>query len=149
MWENLPPFIFLIKKLTKILIALFLLPVLLVSTIGCGFILQNSGPIPISITTSSFLIAWDSDGETISDLPSGTSYFNLYYRELFSKDWIFLKSTIRNRNKVVVGISELGRNGNYEFGIEQVDNNGHSSEIHGSTDFSANPVGGWYLNLSD
>lgn len=129
----------------KYKIILFSLTLVLMINSGCSFFLQNSGPMPITVSMSSFLIAWDAEDESLGDLPSSTSYYNLYYRELFSKDWILLKSTMGNRTMVTVTVSELDGNGNYEFGIEQVYRNGRTSEIHGSTDFSAKPAGGWYL----
>jgi len=132
----------------KHIFILFTVLVLLTGS-GCSFFLQDSGPVPITVSTSSFFIAWDADGESLIDLPSSTDYFKLYYRELFAKDWIFLKSTMGNRSMVTVTVAELEGNGNYEFGIEQVYNNGRSSEIHGSTDFSAKPAGGWYLIVSN
>lgn len=116
---------------------------------GCSFFFQNSGPVPITVSTSTFFIVWNSEEESLSDLPSSTDYFKLYYRELFAKDWILLKSTRGKQSRVMVSVFELEGNGNYEFGIEQVYRNGRSSEIHGSTDFSAKPAGGWYLNVSD
>jgi len=116
---------------------------------GCSFFLQNSEPIPITVSTSSFLIAWDAEEESLNNLPSSTSHFNLYYRELFAKDWILLKSTEEDNEKMItVNVSELEGSGNYEFGIEQVYRNGRTSEIHGSTDFTAKPAGGWYLIVS-
>jgi hypothetical protein len=128
---------------------IFTITIVLMICSGCSFLLQSSGPVPITVSSNYFLISWDAEEEILSELPSSTSYFNLYYRKLFAKDWIFLKSTYGNKNIVTVNVSELRGNDSYEFGIEQVYKNGRTSEIHGSTDFTAKPAGGWYLIVSN
>ena len=130
---------------------IFILLITLIISVysGCSFFLKDSGPVPITVYTASFLIAWDAEEESLNNLPSSTSHFNLFYRELFAKDWILLKSTEEENEKMItVNVSELEGIGNYEFGIEQVYRNGRTSEIHGSTDFTAKPAGGWYLIVS-
>ena len=129
----------------------FRFTIILILTInsGCTFFFKNSGPLPIAVSTSSFLLAWDVDNESLTDLPSSTRYFNIYYRELFAKDWILLKSTNGNISSITVNDHEIEGSGNYEIGVEQVYKSGRTSEIHGSTDFSAKPAGGWYIVVSN
>lgn len=114
----------------------------------CKNMLQNNGPVPITVSRDTFNLSWDADTATIPDLPSSTDHFNLYYRELNAKRWLFLKTTSDNRCMTTLSAAAFDGNNSYELGVQQVYKNGRSSEIHGSTDFDARPAGGWYLLLS-
>lgn len=115
---------------------------------GCRNMLQQTGPLPIVVTRDFFLIAWDANEPSRPELPSSVSHFNIYYRELFSKRWILLDSTEgTSRRSTTISAGELVGNGRFEIGVQQAFCNGRTSEIHGSTDFSAKPAGGWYVLL--
>lgn len=130
----------------------FLMPLIILGLgslfmMGCRNMLQQVGPVPIIITRDSFLIAWDAKGTDQPELPSAISHYNIYYRELYGKKWIFLNTTLKAGRTTTISVHELGGGSEYEIGVQQVFRNGRTSVIHGSTDFYAKPAGGWYVLL--
>lgn len=107
------------------------------------------GAVPIIVSNDTFFIGWDSQEPSIASLPSSINSFNLYYRELYGRDWIYLKTTRHYTDFIVLSSQDFAGDGEYEIGIEEVYFNGEKSTIHKSTDFSASPAGGWYLVLRD
>ncbi|WP_319477608.1 hypothetical protein [Marispirochaeta aestuarii] len=108
----------------------------------------TSGLSPIYIARDSFLIGWEAEKPQIDELPSSVSHFNIYYRKLFQKKWILLKSTCGFRLSTTISVADLGGYDSYELGVAEVLNNGKIMEIHSSSDTSARPAGGWYLVIS-
>ena len=112
---------------------------------GCRFPLSyGKGPVPIEFRSSILSLSWDAENTGIEGVSSATSRFDLFYRELGSTGWIFLKSTPGSQSSVSVMHRELG-DGDFEFAVQAVYKNEKKSDLHGSTDFSAWPSGGWYV----
>jgi len=88
------------------------------------------------------VLAWDADYASIEGSASATVRYNIYYRELGTLSWTYLKSTPDENPTVIV--SRIGI-GSYEFAVQAVFRNGKQSDYHKSSDFSASPPGGWYL----
>ena len=121
-----------------------LISILFFSLMGCRFFISLSGPIPIEYSGSTLVIAWDNNESGIEGAPSTTAYFNIFYRELGEIEWKFLDATTDSQSTISIQYGTVG-NGDFEFAVQAVHNNEETSVLHCSSDFSAHPLGGWYV----
>ena len=131
------------SRVRRILLVI-VVTVALMSLTGCGFLLTASGPSPITVVGDLLSLSWDADQTSIPDTPSATAYFDLYYRRLGTLSWTHIHQTPDFRTAATILRGSLPP-GNYEFAVQAVYHNGRTSELHTSTDFTAWPPGGWYV----
>jgi len=134
-----------IRYMLKCMMVIFSTLLLLSS---CSNIFGNIGPLAVPIVTNSFILSWESGNSTLPGISSATEYFNIFYRDLYSKRTIFLEKTPDAECTKTFEVSELIGSGKYELGVQYVCKNGKTSEIHWSTDFDAKPAGGWYISIN-
>ena len=111
---------------------------------GCRWLLSNTGPVPIVVASDSIVLSWDSDNSQLAGQPSAVDYYNVYYRPYGTLEWRLLHATASNRSSTTIWSGELDF-GSYEFGVQEVYRDSRTSAIHGSSDFSSWPPGGWYV----
>lgn len=111
---------------------------------GCRFFLSLSGPIPVDYHEHTLTLSWENEHTEIEGTPVATAYFNVFYRDLGTTEWTFLQTTDDSQSSISIRHGSLG-DGDYEFAVQAVYNNGKTSALHCSSDFSAWPPGGWYL----
>lgn len=121
-----------------------LVPLLSVSLSGCRWLLSNFGPVPVVVAADFFVLAWDSDDPQPADQSSSVDHYNVYYRSIGAVDWVPLHATEDETPETIIRSSALDF-GSYEFAVEEVYNDGRTSELHSSSDFAAWPPGGWYV----
>lgn len=126
------------------LFALVAMALLVLSLSGCRWMLSNSGPVPVVVAADFFSLAWDSETAQLADQPSSVDHYNVYYRAYGTVDWVLLHATRGSRAGTTITSWELDF-GSYEFAVEEVYRDGSTSGMHGSSDFSAWPPGGWYV----
>lgn len=89
-----------------------------------------------------FDLAWDSDN------PSSDKQYNVYFRSTSSDKWIYMATTSGlledldwNERGIPVNEIPYGMpfSGSYEFGVEAIDYDNKKSELHKSTDSTADP----------
>lgn len=111
---------------------------------GCRWLLQEAGPVPIVVRSESVGLSWDPRDQTVPDLSSSVDHYRVYYRPYGTAQWVFLNATSGTETSTSITRGALDF-GTYEFGVREVYRNGSHSAIHGSSDFTAWPPGGWYL----
>ena len=126
------------------LFALVAIALLVLSLSGCRWMLSNSGPVPVVVAADSLGLAWDADDAQLGNQPSSVDHYNVYYRAYGTADWLLLRATKGSSPGTTITSSELDF-GSYEFAVEGVYRDGSTSGMHGSSDFSAWPTGGWYV----
>lgn len=124
-----------------------LLIVIVLVLTGCGIFGNAGGPEQYTMWGSEFVLQWEPPSEIGSGNTSFT--YTLYYREYpgsVTSGWTELGTAdASNRSRFRVDGLKLAP-GAYEFGIRTVDADGNSSDMHTSTDWSADPATGWILN---
>ena len=128
---------------SRIRVFLYIAAALVLS--GCPLPLSSSGgPLPYQYNKDALILAWDAEQTGIEGTLSATSHFDVYYRPYGKPVWIFIKSTPDFRNSISIMHDEVG-DGDFEFAVQAVYNSERTSDMHGSSDFSAWPAGGWYI----
>ncbi len=126
------------------LFALVAIALLVLSLSGCRWLLSNSGPVPVVVAADSLGLAWDVDDAQLGDQPSSVDHYIVYYRVYGTADWVLLHATEDGSPGTTITSSMLDF-GSYEFAVEEVYRDRSASGMHGSSDFSAWPTGGWYV----
>lgn len=132
----------LISSRTVAAIAVLLLAAATLSS--CQAILAQRGPARIVATGDTLTLSWDADQSAWPGSPSATEHFRVYVRPLGPGSWTFVRATQGFLPRITIHRFELAA-GDYEFAVQAVYNNGDRSTLHTSTDYSAWPPGGWYV----
>jgi hypothetical protein len=121
--------------------SLVCLPILWVS--GCR--LPSSGSYPIHTLSESIDLVWASPVE-LPVLPGHAIIrYNVYVREHGIGVWRQVGQASASVDPgIILHHSEIG-NGEFDFGVSAVYEDGRESALHASFDASAEPAGGWYL----
>jgi len=106
---------------------------------------EERGLVNVIVCQSdSIQILWDPPSN--SGYGGNVVYYELFYRIHGDIGWKLLEREI--------GISDLPGlylrheslgNGDFDFAVRSVSDNGNKSELHSSLDSTANPSSGWYL----
>ena len=119
-----------------------LITILLLSS--CKFFTYTDAPVEIQVKAERFTIAWDEPAPETSTTQNEIKTYKLYYRHYKSNEEFILLDEMRNLEYTVT--REKIDYGKYEFAVCFVDQNGNESPYHISTDRTADPITGWYLN---
>ena len=123
---------------------LFLVSLSVLALGGCRWLLAGSGPTPIVVRSESIELSWDATQPTTLGLSPAVDHYRVYYRTYATLEWVYLKPTSANETTTTITRPDLDV-GSYEFAVQEVYGDGTRSAIHGSSDFTAWPPGGWYL----
>ena len=107
--------------------------------------IPSTGPVSIEFAGEALTLAWDENLKGIEGTQSAITHFDVLYRPLGTLAWVYLQSTTGALPTITIQKQSVGI-GKYEFAVQAVYGNGGKSDIHGSSDITANPPGGWYLN---
>jgi len=112
---------------------------------GCPGLFSSFGPLPIEHTATMLILSWDNLEAGLEGTPSSVDHYDLFYRPLGMVSWVYVQSTPDAACTVSISQSRVGY-GKFEFAVQTVYRSGRKSELHTSTDFSAWPPGGWYVD---
>ena len=114
--------------------------------VSCSSPTGTSEPREIVERSPEFSIAWDCSVAPSGGCRSSIDRYRVYYRGLGTDTWRLLAS-VDSDDPLQVRISrDVLEPGQYEFAVRSIDALGRKSAYHRSTDRSAEPSTGWYLN---
>ena len=123
--------------------------VLTLATLSCSFFGYTDEPLEVVIHGSSFTLHWDPPaGVGTSSLIQLDSY-ELFYRSYpgsFGSGWQTLAAVEAGRPLLLKVSGDQLDPGRYEFAVRATFADGSQSEYHRSTESTADPPSGWYLN---
>ena len=132
------------RKVVKKQLLIFSLIFFSIALHSCSKFFLNTGVLPIDYSGDFLALSWE-DEIVLEEYRSTVDYYNIYYRPLGTLQWSLLGEAAAGSGSFCISKLELGY-GKFEFAVEAVYLNGRCSELHASTDFSAWPPGGWYVN---
>lgn len=123
--------------------------VLTLVTLSCSFFGYTDEPLEVVIHGSSFTLHWDPPAGTGSSSLLQLLSYELFYRPYpasFGSGWESL-ATVGGDDSLRFAVSSDHLDpGRYEFAVRAVFSDGSESDYHRSTESTADPPTGWYLN---
>lgn len=121
-------------------------PVVVLMLGSCLFFTGDGGPIEYTASGEEISLAWDpASSAEIAGTPSAVDHYELYYRQYGTHDWSLMGTTEGNVTTYTISSADVDY-GRYEFAVRSVRVDGSVSDFHLSSDFEADPAGGWYLH---
>jgi hypothetical protein len=114
--------------------------------VSCSLFPFRNEPTEILIKGEKLTLAWGPPEYVGSYAGSELAYYKVYYRTRGAEDWIKLKDIHTAENLSLTVTNEDLDYGYYEFAVSAVDYDDNESPLHASTDTSADPITGWYVN---
>ena len=114
--------------------------------ISCSAFLPTTDPLQIISKSESLTLEWDSPNPLHSASVSDVFSYNLYYRPYSTSAWFLLTEVSAEMHPVFEITNDMLNYGLYEFAVSSVSADGTESALHESTDYTANPITGWYVN---
>jgi hypothetical protein len=106
--------------------------------------LPKSDAFPIVVHSASITLQWDPpvSGPLAA---SSIAFYYVYYCKHSTRAWHFIgQAPASSSPRLKVAHDDLGC-GEFDFAVSTIMLSGMESDFHTSLDFSADPVGGWYL----
>ena len=114
--------------------------------VSCSLFPFKNGPTEILIKGEKLTLAWDPPEYAGSYAGSELAYYRVYYRTYGAEEWVKLKDTETDESLSLTVTNKDLDYGYYEFAISSIDKDANESPLHASTDTSADPMTGWYVN---
>jgi hypothetical protein len=118
----------------------------LVLFISCSLFTSRYQPIEILVKGDTLTLAWDAPEYAGSYAGSVVETYIVYYRTRGAAEWKELREVEAEVSPSLTITNEDLDYGYYEFAVSAVDNDENESPLHSSTDTTADPITGWYVN---
>jgi hypothetical protein len=114
--------------------------------ISCDGILNSSDPKIVVIKSDHFDLAWDAPSSDIEHTVFEVKTYRIYYRIHGRGGWTLMDEIDAvNKPKYTISYENL-EYGVYDFAVSAVNSKGIESDLNESTDYSAQPRCGWFIN---
>lgn len=100
----------------------------------------------ILVQSETWTLAWDPPVFEGSSAESELESYRVFYRVRGLSSWTLLSEIEADTSLSLKITPEELDYGYYEFAVSAVDQSGIESPLHESTDFTADPPTGWYVN---
>ncbi|MBT3273899.1 MAG: fibronectin type III domain-containing protein [Spirochaetales bacterium] len=113
---------------------------------ACSLFEPNDNPVEILVKSQALTLAWDAPAYSGTYPGSEIVSYNVFYRVHGASDWTLLSEVEADSSPSLKITGDELDFGFYDFAVSAISESGEESPLHESTDTTADPIIGWYVN---